>query len=1078
MSTVKCAYCAEAVKAAEQCEDGPKVYHTWCLAEKHGDICHGCKEPLLAGMYVSMGKKWHEECFKCRGCGELMSIDVANTYGNDKVYKAGYRISKVGAVSGIRSGGKKDIMFVVTGVDPHHPGCLVLSKRRSSVPIPQLTLPMSPTHSGTHSGYSGPGGLTSPTPSPNPTPRSARLSPANHKTDSYRVRKRSPVPLSLPQNTDQQQRELPSVLELDGAIWSINQAIGMAVCQQDATQRAKVKIGNWPEIKREAAALKLASGTGVLEVMGKILTRNNKALLLTAWKDGGDVFSKSADSAGQGLDEPFAKNIFSKLMKALARCRKLNLAHRYVTLENIILGSVKGPSYLFNFKLARRYHDSEKATDVVGGPVHISPEALQMLKGSSDGYDPFTADMWAAGVCLYQMLAGRDPKWAHKIPQGLTPGVAGFGEVPTERQIEKYSKLLGSGPGPVPRTVSDDAKSLLEWVLEPDSSKRATPTDALEHPWLASLAIKPTEGRKLVKLSDNTSLLLVVLSAGIGSLAVPRKQYMLSAIVIGGFAAMTARACEGNPLLLQNGGYIQRYTVAALVVLVGSCRLRTDGDDDGGSDGGDEVRRPPDTARSMCSKKESKVMKRETRSRSLLGIRRESLPLNIETRARGWTKAEVRRFPEGFDVNNEAFGVVKKTPRVRRPVETVDDGIPLEAGAFRKRCGSTVKSKKGRSPSIRNPASPKTPRTRKQDHLGSPQRTGKLNHDDTLLTLPDDDDDDDMMPLHRAKTDGVLNLEPPPIQTPVEKQPKGTEMFPGGELKVPTPRPPPLTALAPPPPPPPPPPPSQPRSPQSQTPPVQEQPAKPESPVSPQSPPQPQSQGSGSGGSGPVKRVPSPPSGGSGSPASPMTPRKTTATKLKNIKKSRSIRRDDTVKRVDPDLLSPPQPVEDSVAIEIQSDGSDDKGKPKGMRRMQSALPMPLLKLGGLGREGGLLTGRTTARTEIPLTARTRGTASSVGEKKKKARVSTGSPTRRPKQSPFAYHSAALRSEMNRSADRPAAGATQSIESYLQSVQRDLNNQQRSSSRPAGASPPQSPRKKTGGTRGIYEAVFGPNSNL
>eukprot|EP01064_Diplonema_japonicum_P002941 TRINITY_DN11904_c0_g1_i1.p1 TRINITY_DN11904_c0_g1~~TRINITY_DN11904_c0_g1_i1.p1 ORF type:complete len:1013 (+),score=107.85 TRINITY_DN11904_c0_g1_i1:25-3063(+) len=987
-------------------EDGGKVYHTKCIAEKKGEICGGCSQPLMEECFVALGKRWHGHCFKCKKCGLKLSEEVSNPRDRDGVYKAAWKQSWLSSYKGDRPRMMKEIPFSVSGSDPYHPGCLPITNRRFSVPIPAIQVPSPTSNAG------------SPTVSPIPTPHSPHVSRGD-STNVRPVQKRQKSPLPQYPNPVENvsTATMPSVVELDGAIWSISPGSNLAICQQDATQRAKVKMAGWPEIKKEANLLKLAAGAGVLEVIGKILTRNNKALLLTAWKAGGDVFSKTADTAGQGLDEPFAKNIFSKLMKALLRCRKHGLAHRDVTLENIILGTVKGPSYLHGFKLSRRYQDEEKATDVVGGPIHVSPEALKFLNGDTDGYDPFTADMWAAGVCLHQMLSGRDPRWVRKMPVGLTPGLGGFGTVPPDKPLQKYIKAVEAGSGGVPRTVSNDAKNLLSWILTTDPMKRPTPTEALSHPWLASLSIKPTEGRRLVKLSDNTSLLLVVLSAAVSIQVNNRIMSLSSAFTASALLIASVRTIVGNPLRNStDSSYKQTYTTAAMAVLVIEANKLYIADDettssattslewspsniDHHNDDDDET--VPNTGRLLETPLSSRV-NRESRSRSLLGIRRESLPINIQKRMRGWTKAETKRLPEGFHTEiAEELLAPRKTPRVRRPVESVDDVNPLQPGTFRKRMGSTVRIKRNRrapSHSLIRPGqagSPKTPRTASAQDFG-----------EAFIT-----EDEELVPLQRSKTDGILLGEPPPIRTPTTPKPQGgspVRTFPNGVETV--------------------------------------------TPVN-------TNNNSTSTAASTV-----------GSPKSVMasSPKRSAPVKLRT--KARKGSRE--IVKKDEELPPPPD-----------TDGSADKTpeeKPikKGLRRMQSGHGphgMPLLRLGQLPKSdsgGGLLTARTgmsTARSD-----RTRASSAATNKSKKRG---SGSPPKRSKSgnmtpSPFGYHSAHLRSEMNRSLDRPPPA----LDGLLRDVARaQPHRSSASSAAPApNHSPPSSPKRK--GTAALYEAVFGGSS--
>ena len=52
-------------------------------------------------------------------------------------------------------------------------------------------------------------------------------------------------------------------------------------------------------------------------------------------------------------------------------------------------------------KIARR---GKRFTVRSGTPAYLAPEVLR-----KQSYDPYAADMWALGVCLYYMLVGGHP---------------------------------------------------------------------------------------------------------------------------------------------------------------------------------------------------------------------------------------------------------------------------------------------------------------------------------------------------------------------------------------------------------------------------------------------------------------------------------------------------------------------------------------------------------------------------------------------------------------------------------------------------------------------------------------------
>ena len=95
-----------------------------------------------------------------------------------------------------------------------------------------------------------------------------------------------------------------------------------------------------------------------------------------------------------------------------------------------------------------------------GTPYYIAPEVLQ-------GNYTEKCDLWSIGVILYIMLCG-------------TPPFNG-----TDREIlNKVRKGNWTFRGQVWNSTSNEAKDLVEKLLNKDHSKRLSAVEALQHPWI------------------------------------------------------------------------------------------------------------------------------------------------------------------------------------------------------------------------------------------------------------------------------------------------------------------------------------------------------------------------------------------------------------------------------------------------------------------------------------------------------------------------------------------------------------------------------------------------------------------
>jgi serine/threonine protein kinase len=101
-------------------------------------------------------------------------------------------------------------------------------------------------------------------------------------------------------------------------------------------------------------------------------------------------------------------------------------------------------------------------TDHWGRPDYRAPEILK-----DKGYRGFGVDIWSLGVCLYALLDGTVPFKANNMSE-------------LHQLILKAKYSLKDEKA----EITDDAKSLIKALLEPEPSKRITMEPIKQHPWL------------------------------------------------------------------------------------------------------------------------------------------------------------------------------------------------------------------------------------------------------------------------------------------------------------------------------------------------------------------------------------------------------------------------------------------------------------------------------------------------------------------------------------------------------------------------------------------------------------------
>src|SRR3546814_10006960 len=96
-----------------------------------------------------------------------------------------------------------------------------------------------------------------------------------------------------------------------------------------------------------------------------------------------------------------------QIADALDYAHRQGIVHQDIKLENIICTSDSGNVKIMDFGIAKRRSDSNWKPDehglIAGTPHYMSPETLRGLE--IDG----RSDLYALGVMLYWLLAGRTP---------------------------------------------------------------------------------------------------------------------------------------------------------------------------------------------------------------------------------------------------------------------------------------------------------------------------------------------------------------------------------------------------------------------------------------------------------------------------------------------------------------------------------------------------------------------------------------------------------------------------------------------------------------------------------------------
>lgn len=201
------------------------------------------------------------------------------------------------------------------------------------------------------------------------------------------------------------------------------------------------------------------------------------------------------------LDEDTARIVMARAFCALRHLHSRGVVHRNVKPANLLLDETEDARWahtvkLSDLSLACRVDDPEAALAVVGTPEYLAPEAATMVSaadGSRSVVFDVAADMWAAGVTLYNLLSLALPFDAPSAPQVL----------------RKVRTAAFDFSPPAFINVSPEAQSLICALLNPNPRKRLTAASAPYHPWFgAQGAIRTVAPRPAPRRSARARLLV------------------------------------------------------------------------------------------------------------------------------------------------------------------------------------------------------------------------------------------------------------------------------------------------------------------------------------------------------------------------------------------------------------------------------------------------------------------------------------------------------------------------------------------------------------------------------------------
>lgn len=230
------------------------------------------------------------------------------------------------------------------------------------------------------------------------------------------------------------------------------------------------------EMRRELFVLQKVESKHVVKLIEHFIVGNILVIIMELC-EGSNLTTHLKDNV---LDEVEASELFRQMAASVKLLHRRGIAHRDVKLNNFLLDGSRKLVKISDFGLSivsyRKTRGLLTAKTYCGTEPYMAPEILRRTAAGVRCYNPFYADLWSLGICLYAMITRTFPFKIHSSPDNLLRAQMG--------RRWRFPRHLRD-------TLSEQLKDLVWHLLDPEPGRRITINDVMLHPWVNGVIAPP-----------------------------------------------------------------------------------------------------------------------------------------------------------------------------------------------------------------------------------------------------------------------------------------------------------------------------------------------------------------------------------------------------------------------------------------------------------------------------------------------------------------------------------------------------------------------------------------------------------